>query len=132
MLFWKLISVSIRSQMQYSASFITLCLAHFLSTSVYILAIGVLFDRFHIVKGWTFYEVGLIYGIVHIGFGLAESFARGFERFSQMLIQGDFDRVLLERFDDLSLISYGFTYHRDNNYDYDDLNWFLLGKRCCC
>jgi len=96
MLFWKLISVSIRSQMQYSASFITLCLAHFLSTSVYILAIGVLFDRFHIVKGWTFYEVGLIYGIVHIGFGLAESFACGFERFSQMLIQGDFDRVLLQ------------------------------------
>jgi ABC-2 type transport system permease protein len=47
------------------------------------------------VKGWTFYEVGLIYGIVHIGFGIAESFARGFEEFSRMLIQGDFDCVLL-------------------------------------
>ena len=48
------------------------------------------------------------------------------------LFKRDFAGEMLERFDDLSLISYGFTYHRDNNYDYDDLNWFLLGKRCCC
>lgn len=60
-----------------------------------ILGIWALFDRFHLVKGWTFYEVGLIYGIVHTGFGVAESFARGFEEFSHMLIHGEFDRVLL-------------------------------------
>jgi len=81
--------------MQYSASFLTLCIAHLFSTSIYFLGVWVLFDRFQMVKGWTVYEVGLIYGIVHIGFGLGESFARGFERFSYMLIQGDFDRVLL-------------------------------------
>jgi ABC-2 type transport system permease protein len=95
MLFWKLVSISIRSQMQYSASFLTLCIAHFFSTSIYFLGVLILFDRFQMVKGWTFYEVGLIYGIVHVGFGVAESLARGFERFSYMLIQGDFDRVLL-------------------------------------
>ncbi|MBF8264094.1 MAG: putative rane protein [Parachlamydiales bacterium] len=95
MFFWKLISISIRSQMQYSASFLTLCLAHFLATSAYILGVWALFDRFHMVKGWTFYEVCLIYGIVNIGYGIAESFARGFENFSRTLIQGDFDRILL-------------------------------------
>lgn len=95
MLFWKLISGSIRSQMQYGASFLTLCFTHFVATSIYILGIWVLFDRFRMVKGWTFYEVGLIYGVVHIGFGIAESFARGFENFSRTRIHGDFDRILL-------------------------------------
>ena len=44
------------------------------------------------------------------------------------LFKRDFAGEILDRFDDLSLISYGFAYHRDNNYYYDDLNWFLLGK----
>ena len=47
---------------------------------------------------------------------------------SERLFKRDFAGEILDRYDDLSLISYGFTYHRDNNYDYDDLNWFLLRK----
>jgi pseudaminic acid biosynthesis-associated methylase len=45
------------------------------------------------------------------------------------LFKRDFAGEILERFDDVSLTSYGFTYHRDSNYDYDDLNWFLMEKR---
>jgi pseudaminic acid biosynthesis-associated methylase len=44
------------------------------------------------------------------------------------LFKRDFAGEMLDRFNDLSLISYGFTYHRDNNFDYDDINWFLFGK----
>ena len=95
MLFWRLVFVSIRSQMQYPASFLMLLLSHFLSTFVDILGIWVLFDRFNVIKGWTLFEVGLVYGVVQMGFALAESLARGFDTFSQMVKQGDFDRVLL-------------------------------------
>ncbi len=95
MLFWKLISVSIRSQMQYPASFLMLSVSHFIGTFVDLVGIWVLFDRFKMVKGWTLPEVGVIYGIVHMGFALAESFSRGFDTFSQMIKHGDFDRFLL-------------------------------------
>ena len=95
MLFWRLISVSLRSQMQYPASFLMLSASHFIGTFVDILGIWILFDRFKMVKGWTLPEVGLIYGIVHMGFALAEAFSRGFDTFSQLVKHGDFDRLLL-------------------------------------
>lgn len=95
MLFWKLVSVSLRSQMQYPASFLMLSLSHFLGTFVDILGIWVLFDRFQMVKGWTLHEVAIIYGIVHMGFALAEAFSRGFDTFHQLVKHGDFDRLLL-------------------------------------
>jgi ABC-2 type transport system permease protein len=81
--------------MQYPASFLMLSVAHFMGTLVDILGIWVLFARFKMVEGWTLAEVGLIYGIIHMGFALAEGFSRGFDTFSQMIKQGDFDRLLL-------------------------------------
>ena len=95
MLFWKLVVVSFRSQLQYPASFLMLALAHFISTFVDVIGIWILFDRFNFIQGWTLFEIGLSYGAIQMGFALAESFARGFDTFSQMVKQGDFDRVLL-------------------------------------
>lgn len=95
-LFWKLTFVSIRSQMQYPASFLMLTVSHFFSTFIDIFGIWILFDRFNMIKGWTLYEVGLSYGVIQMGFALAEGFARGFDTFSQMIRQGEFDRILLK------------------------------------
>jgi ABC-2 type transport system permease protein len=95
MLFLKLMSISMRAQMQYRASFFMLVFSYCFSTLVGIVGIWVLFDRFKLVEGWTFKEVCIIYGVVHMGFSIAECFARGLDKFDQMLIQGDFDRVLL-------------------------------------
>lgn len=94
-LFCKLIVVSMRAQLQYPASFLMLSVGHFLGTFVDVLGIWVLFDRFKMVKGWNLYEVGIIYGIIHMGFAISETFARGFDTFSQLIKQGDFDRLLL-------------------------------------
>lgn len=94
-LFFKLVGVSLRSQMQHRASFLMLTGAYFISTFVDIIGIWVLFDRFKMVQGWTLPELSLIYGIVHMGFSLAESSARGFDTFHLFVKNGDFDRVLL-------------------------------------
>lgn len=87
--------MSFKSQMQYRASFWMLSTTLFISTFVDFFGIWVLFDRFKMVKGWTFEEVALIYGIVHMGFATAESIARGFDTFSTLVKNGDFDRLLL-------------------------------------
>ena len=44
------------------------------------------------------------------------------------LFKRDFAGEILDKFNDLELINYGFQYHRDNNFPMDDINWFLLKK----
>lgn len=44
------------------------------------------------------------------------------------LFKRDFAGELMDRFD-LSLVDYGFAYHRDNYFPLDDCTWFLLQKR---
>lgn len=94
-LYFRLISIAIRSQMQHRASFFMLAFSHFLSTFVDILGMWVLFDRFKMIQGWTLPEVALIYGIIHMGFAFSEAAARGFDTFDQVVKRGDFDRILL-------------------------------------
>lgn len=44
------------------------------------------------------------------------------------LFKRDFAGELLDAYPDLRLVDYGFSYHRDNNFPQDDINWFLLEK----
>jgi pseudaminic acid biosynthesis-associated methylase len=45
-----------------------------------------------------------------------------------VLFKRDFAGEMLDRYEDLRLVSYGFSYHRDNNFPQGDANWFLLEK----
>lgn len=94
-LYFKLINICIRSQMQHRASFIMLLIAYFFSTMVDLLGIWVLFDRFKMIKGWTLPEIALIYGVMHMGFSLSEVAARGFDTVGEIIKSGEFDRILL-------------------------------------
>ena len=45
------------------------------------------------------------------------------------LFKRDFAGELMEKYNDLILIDYGFSYRRDPNFPQDDISWFLLEKR---
>jgi ABC-2 type transport system permease protein len=94
-LYFSLVSVALRSQLQHRASFLMLTFSHFVSTFLEIFGIWVLFDRFKVIQGWTLAELSLIYGIMNMGFAASEALARGFDTFSQIVKNGDFDRYLL-------------------------------------
>ena len=47
---------------------------------------------------------------------------------SDKLFKRDFAGELMDRYEELELVDYGFVYHRDNNFPSDDNNWFLLRK----
>jgi len=94
-LYCKLIATSIKSQMQHRASFLMETVGNFFASMIDIIGIWVLIDRFHTIRGWTLEELALIYGVVHIGFSIGEATARSFEKFSQMVKTGGFDRILL-------------------------------------
>jgi spore coat polysaccharide biosynthesis protein SpsF len=44
------------------------------------------------------------------------------------LFKRDFAGEILEKYKDLTLIDYGFVYHKDNNFPQDDITWFLIEK----
>ena len=44
------------------------------------------------------------------------------------LFKRDFAGEILDTFDDLRLVDYGFVYKRDNSFPQDDVTWFLLEK----
>lgn len=48
---------------------------------------------------------------------------------SGKLFKRDFAGEMLDRYPDLQLLDYGFSYHRDPQFPTDDVNWFLLEKR---
>lgn len=47
---------------------------------------------------------------------------------TDLLFKRDFAGDLLDRYDDLSLVDYGFVYHRDPVFPLDDISWFLMGR----
>ena len=48
---------------------------------------------------------------------------------SEKMFKRDFCGEMLDLYSDLSLIDYGFIYHRDSRFKYyDDVTWFLLNK----
>lgn len=94
-LYFKLIRMSVQSQMQYRASFIMMSFGLGIVVFVEFLAIWILFDRFGHLGGWSLPEVGLFYGVIHASFALAEGVGRGFDIFHRQVLRGDFDRLLL-------------------------------------
>jgi len=44
------------------------------------------------------------------------------------LFKRDFAGEFMDKYPDLSIVNYGFAYHRDSNFPQDDFTWFLLTK----
>ena len=90
-----LIRASIRSQMQYRASFVLWSVGNFSAVGVEFLGLWALFARFGDLPGWSLAQVAVLYGIVNAAFALAEMAGRGFDQFAPLVRSGEFDRFLL-------------------------------------
>jgi ABC-2 type transport system permease protein len=99
--------------MEYRVSFFMQSLAHFLVTILEFVGIWALFQRFDSILGWSFYEIAVFYGMISIAFSINDSLTRGFDIFSRLIRNGDFDRYLLRpRGTILQLLGYEFTLKR--------------------
>lgn len=96
-LYRRLLSVQLRSQLQYRFSF----LLEMFSTAFVVLlefaSIALVFERFGHIKGWSLGEVAFLYGLVETSFGLMDMVFSGFDpqRFGQSVRRGSFDQLLL-------------------------------------
>lgn len=94
-LYKKYFSIHLRSQMQYKASFLLLTAGNFLMQFSTFLGVYFMFNLFYDVDGFTYNQVLLCFAVVIMAFSIAEMFGCGFDRFSRMLGNGEFDRALV-------------------------------------
>lgn len=89
------IKLHFKSAIQYKISYILSIISQVFIVFGYYLIIISLFNKFNNVKGFTLFEVLLTCGIIHFGFSMNETFARGVDQFDELIIDGSFDILLL-------------------------------------
>ncbi|MBW8348451.1 ABC-2 family transporter protein [Bacillus sp. IITD106] len=94
-LYFKYLHILFKSQMQYRTSFWLLSFGQFFVPLSVFAGLYFLFERFGQIKGWTFFEVALCFAVIHMAFAVSECFARGFDSFSSLVRNGNFDRLLV-------------------------------------
>jgi ABC-2 type transport system permease protein len=95
MLYLKYVRMVLYCQLQYRASFFMTLLAQMLTPLSVLAGTLLLFQRFGRLGVWSVGEVLLLFAVIHMAFALSECFARGFDLFSRLIIQGEFDRILV-------------------------------------
>lgn len=93
--YFRLVSVSLQSQMEYRLSFFMMFISHFIVTGFEFLGVFALFGRFGSLKGWVLAEVCLLYGFISMAFAFVEIFTRRIQKLSDYIRSGELDRVLL-------------------------------------
>jgi ABC-2 type transport system permease protein len=97
-LYRRLVSIRIRAQLEYRASFLLDLTAAALGAATGFGALALVFQRFDGIAGWTLGQVALLYGMVETAFGATELFFAGFDpdTFGPLMVRrGGFDQLLL-------------------------------------
>ena len=93
--YFKSLLLHLKSLLEYKSSFIASFFSQILVFFSYYFVIIALFSKFDNIKGYTLYEVLLCFGVIQFGYAFCESFARGMDKFDNIIINGEFDRILL-------------------------------------
>lgn len=94
-LYFKALKLHLKSMLEYKASFIISFLSQILVFFSYYFVIISLFSKFDNIKGFTLYEVLLCFSVIQLGYSISEVFARGIDKFDNLIINGTFDQLLI-------------------------------------
>ena len=94
-LYFRFLSIHLKSAMTYKASFFLSCVGHLLVTLNTFLGVTFLLDRFGAIGGYTLPQLALCFSVILSATSLAECFARGFDAFPKILREAQFDRMLV-------------------------------------
>lgn len=97
----RLVAARVRGEMQYRVSFWLQIIGNLLFHITELAVLLLLFRQVETIGGWRMGEVALLYGIGGVAFGLAHTVASGFSRFSELIVRGGFDRLLLRPVDSM-------------------------------
>ena len=94
-IYFTYLKIHIRSLMQYKMSFTLIVIGQAFTSMFSLLAIYFLFDKFGDIQGYTFEDILICFVISYLGFSISECFFRGFDSFTSIISNGEFDRILL-------------------------------------
>lgn len=94
-LYLHFLSIQVKGLMQHKASFLLTVIGQFLASFNVFLGVYFMMQRFRTVAGFTYSQVLMCFSIVLMSFTLAECFFRGFDTFSNIIANGEFDRILV-------------------------------------
>ena len=96
-IYWRLIGVQVRGQLQYRVAFILEVLSAGITLSLFFLSIAFVLQRFGTIGGWSLGEIAFLWGTVEFSFGLMDMIFSGFDpaSFGKQVRQGLFDQMLL-------------------------------------
>jgi ABC-2 type transport system permease protein len=100
-MYFKMVGLQIRSQMQFRVSFWMDTFSTALLNGLVFFSIALIFERFGQLQGWALGEVAYLYGMAEMCFALAELIFSGFQDdyFSDLIREGRFDQLLLKPVD---------------------------------
>ncbi len=94
-MFWRLALLSFRAQMEYKLDFIVSNLFRGLVSVMDFLMVAIIMLRFDNIAGWSIYQVGLLFGVASLAMAIYRSFASAVHNFEEILINGEFDSLLI-------------------------------------
>ena len=94
-LYAKYLAIHLKSVMQYKLSFLLLMLGQFLVSFSSMLGLLFMLQRFRVVEGFSLPEAMLFFSVTTLCVALSEILGRGFDRFSNLIADGSFDRMLV-------------------------------------
>ena len=96
-LYARLLSVQVRSQLQFRASFFMEMLATALLSGTAFFSIALVLQRFKDIAGWSVADIAFLYGMVEVSFALMDMVFSGFDPplFGRHVRTGSFDQLLL-------------------------------------
>lgn len=96
-IYWRLISVQIRSQMQYRTAFLLELFSSGLTLFLFFGSLALVLQRFGSIGGWSLGEIAFLWGTVEFAFGLMDMIFSGFDpsSFGKQIRQGLLDQLLL-------------------------------------
>ncbi len=89
------LSLHLKISLEYKSSFILTVISQTLAMLVELFVVISLFNKFKLLDTYNTYEILLGFSTLWLGYSLVELFGRGFDHFSKIIVNGNFDLLLI-------------------------------------
>lgn len=89
------LSLHLKIALEYRSSFILTVISQTFAMFVELFTVMTLLNKFKLLEIYNTHELLLSFSILWLGFSLSEMFGRGFDNFSKIIINGNFDILLI-------------------------------------
>ena len=94
-LLFNYMSIHLKTKMQYRVSFFFTLVTQLLTLLVEVYVLKSMFEKFNLLNTYNIYELYFNFSVIWLGYSLAQMLGRGFDKFTNLIIDGSFDLLLI-------------------------------------